>query len=196
MRNEVQEPQEGPRVFTETFSPRRERDSEEQRRSSQGRREARGRRRREAGRQRGGGRTLERRSPREQRAGRRDHSSVAQRTSGGSKAQESGKGERGSVRPFEPTAGGQDCVERRGPSPRRGRLRRANPTSGRGMKQGRGGRGRSKAPGGRKNPEGATDRARQTRSWWAAAIASAEGARTPWERPYPRGSRRPVPVEL
>ena len=71
-----------------------------------------------------------------------------------------------------------------------------NPTSGRGMKQGRGGRGRSKASGGRKNPEGATDRARQTRSWWAAAIASAEGARTPREWPRPRGSRRPDPVEL
>jgi hypothetical protein len=70
------------------------------------------------------------------------------------------------------------------------------PTSGRGMKQGRGGRGRRKAPGGRKNPEGATDRARQPRSWWAAAIASAEGARTPWEWPHPRGSRQPVSVEL
>jgi len=31
---------------------------------------------------------------------------------------------------------------------------------------------------------------------WAAAIASAAGARTPGERPHPRGLRRPVPVTL
>jgi len=154
----------GAGVSTEIFSPRRDRDSEGQRRSSQGRREARGRRRREAGRQCGGEQPLERRSPREQRAGRRDHSSVAQRTSGGSKAQKPGEGERGSVRPFEPTAGGQDGVERRGPSPRRGKLRRAIPH----------------------------ERARhETRPWRSWQKQSAEGAKEPRGR---NGSGEANPV--
>lgn len=102
-------------------------------------------------------------NPREQRRQRRDLSASARRTSGGRKVLQPGEGRGGSRAPFEPTARGQERVERHAPSPRREKLRRVNPTGVRGTKQGRGGRGGSKAPGGLTNPEGATNRARQTR---------------------------------
>lgn len=179
-------------LLRETNQPGRDRHSGE-RASAQ----ARGRRRagsREPS--RSGGNPWGGRNPREQRAGRRDLSAPAPRTSGVSKALQPGEAGGGSRRPFEPTARGQERAERRGPSPRRGKLRRVNPKGVRGTKQGRGVRSGSKAPRGPANPAGATYRARQTRVEWAAASASAEGERTPREWPCPMRVRRPVAVKL
>lgn len=111
-----------------------------------------------------GRKSLERRSPREQRSGRGDLLVAAIRTSGGSKTREPGEDGRGSTRPLEPTACGQDRAERSGPSLRRERLRRAEPH----------------------------ERARhETRPWRSREKQSAERAREPWGRNVP-GEASPV----
>ena len=133
-------------------------------------------------------------NPREPRGARRDHSAVRTTDFRREKGPEVGRGARGRRVPFELTTRGQERAERCVPSPRRGKLRRANPSV-RGMKQGRGVRGRSKPSRGLTNPEDGTDWVRQTRESWALTCAGAIGNETPREGLRSRETQRPVAVK-
>jgi hypothetical protein len=63
----------------------------------------------------------------------------------------------------------------------RGMLRRVNPMSAAGTKQGRQGFEGRKPSRGWPNPEGGTKRAGKARGWWTFESSCAVGSRSPWE---------------